>query len=476
MSNAETAPTYRFVDDIPELAEARLAVRLEAQDVLAKRAEQQSQSETTLLPLDALSTAEHVLGVRAELGADSVAHEEARSGLKLDCLRLVSEWYRKLRPEYFEPLRHTFDAATGQFYSHGLSIEQMTFNALVPIAADHEEESRRVNERVEDATPGIMRKLGGVALGSVGIRTISECTDKAIADYKEDQRVYAPYRGYGGYVPDIEKVMIRDIRIDEANGDRLQEQVGLPGIFITHDIIQRALAERGIAAGHLDKTGLHGAQLLVEDDLMSFVRLLDEVAGREWCTNIFMGEEVSKGFTKDYQAFWSEAKERQQSLDHLAEKTTTYVLDLAAEGFDKRMAPAKVEAFVKLLLLNEAKRDVGLAEQIFDAKTAIGLVQVAMLEAQGRYVEAQAEFEVLLREAPGGGYCSGGSCGLENVSDFTDEGKQLRDKLKAEPGDTLVKDKERSCKCGQKSVVYAYNERKVNKYCTSCKAFESKRT
>jgi hypothetical protein len=476
MSRVETPPTYRFVDDIPELAEARLAVRLEAQDILAKREEQQLQSETALLPLDALSTAEYVLAVGAEFDVGHPQYEEARTGLKLDCLRLVSEWYRKLRPEYFEPLRHTYDTVTEQFYSHGLSVEQMTYNALVPIADDPEEESRRVNERVEDATPGIMRKLGGLALGSIGIRTISECTDKAIADYSQDQKRYASYRGYGGYVPDIEKVMIRDIRIDEATGDRLQEQVGLPGIFITHDIIQRALAERGIAAKHLDKTDLHGAQLLVEDDLMAFVQLLDAVASREWCTNIFMGEEVAQDFIKDYPAFWHEAKERQRGLHHIAEKTTAYVLDLAAEGFDKRKAPAKVEAFVKLLLLNEAKRDVGLAEQIFDARTAIGLVQVNMLESQGRYIEAQAEFEAVFSEAPGGGYCSGGSCGLESVDDFTDEGKQLRDKLKAEGGDIIVKDKDRSCKCGQKTVAYAYNERKVNKYCTSCKAFESKRT
>jgi hypothetical protein len=38
----------------------------------------------------------------------------------------------------------------------------------------------------------------------------------------------------------------------------------------------------------------------------------------------------------------------------------------------------------------------------------------------------------------------------------------------------LVRDKERACRCGKKSIVYAYNKSKVTKHCESCGATETK--
>lgn len=89
---------------------------------------------------------------------------------------------------------------------HGWSIRQLTENALVPIAEDAEEEARRVNERVEEATPHIVRSLGSLALGK-GIITISQCTDSAISSFQTDMKLGRKHRGYRGYVPEIEKVM-----------------------------------------------------------------------------------------------------------------------------------------------------------------------------------------------------------------------------------------------------------------------------
>lgn len=475
----ETLPHNRYValDTLPDIAAARDTVRREAWAMVAgRKALHEAGAETTLpLPIDALSTAEGVLEAEQTYGEDSPEYTEHMSGLRLDCRRLVAEWRRKLKPEYFEPSRHFFDAATGDFYSHGLSIRQMTENALQPFDDDPEEEARRVNERVEDATPQIVQKIGGFALHGVGIRTISECTDKAISDYQSDMKAGRPHDGYNGYVPEIEKVMIRDIRLEAVSGDRLEEQVGLPGIYINHYVIQQALARREVAATHLDKTGLHGTQMLAQDDLFDFVRLLDEVASEEWRTNIFMGEEVAPDYQKDYEQFRSEAITRQQLLDEEAGTVAMFVLDLANDGFDKRKAPAMVEDFVKKMLLNVAKQDNDLAYHMFDHSTAVGLQKVAELEAMGRDEEAFALMQKVEEAAPGGGFCSGGSCGLESVNLASKEGKELKDDLKAEAGDTIVKDHERACKkCGQKKVAYAYNSRKVNKYCQGCKAFESK--
>jgi hypothetical protein len=481
MSEVIEAPAgtrYISVDELPEIAQARQQVRDQAWDMVRLRERQLSSDEKILVPLevDALSTAERVIGARSRYGEDSEIYLERLAGLELDCRRLVAEWYRKKRPEYFPAARHFFDAETGDFYSHGLSIRQMTENALRPIDDDPEEVGRRVNERVEDATPNIIRKVGGLALQQVGIRTISECTDKAVRDYQADVAAGAPHRGYKGYVPEIEKLMVRDMRFDGVTGDRLEEQIGLPGIFINHYVIQEALRRRDVETSGMDKTELHGTQLLVNDDLIEFVELLDTVASEEWCTNIFMGEEVPADNQKNYAAIREEALHRQEGLQDMAATVSTFIIDLAEDGVDRRKAPAKVESFVKKLLLETAKSDVSLAAQIFDERTAKGLQEVVYLNSVGRHAEAFSRFLEVEKLAPGDGYCGGGSCGLESVDIFSREGKELKQALRAEDGDTIVKDKERSCKCGRKAIVYAYNKNKVNKYCEGCKAFESKIT
>ena len=102
--------SYRFVDDIADVAAARSAYRDEALSIL-------DLNRTTtahgfeLLPVDALSTAQSVLAY----SPNSEEYAERRKGLSLDCRRLVGEWYRKLRPEYFSPTRHYFDDATQEF-------------------------------------------------------------------------------------------------------------------------------------------------------------------------------------------------------------------------------------------------------------------------------------------------------------------------------------------------------------------------
>lgn len=469
---------YRFVDDIPEVAYERQDVRLGAFDVLNSRREQyEANGEIDYIPIDALSTAHSALQAEQEYGEDSPEFKEKMDGLVLDCQRLLAEWYRKLKPEYFPPLRHEFKEDSEEFFSHGLSITQMTENALVPIPDSPEDENRRVNERVEEATPHLLRKLGKIAIEEEVVRTVSECTDKAIRDYEFDKKNGLPHRGYGGYVPEIAKLMIRDIRLDTKSMDRFEEVIALPGNYINHDdVMKRALELRGLDMEGVGKIELHGSQMLAKDDPLDFVELLDAVATEEWGINIFMGEAVEPGHDKDYAAFRQEALERQEGLKDMAKTTANFVLDLARDDFDRKKAPAHVEEFVKLQLLEVGKKDKVIAEQMFDKPTAQGLQAVVALENQGKFRESFELMQEVIKAAPGGGYCSAGSCGLESVNLKTDEGKKLKDKLKAEDGDTIVRDKERSCKCGKKDIVYAYNKNKVNKYCENCEAFESKVT
>jgi hypothetical protein len=471
---------YIFVDSIPDLAAARHAERLRAESILDFRRNglDLGADEALLLPIDALSTAKRVHEAATLYGEGSRQHLEKLDGLGLDCQRLVGEWYRKLRPEWFPRSRHSFDPDTLSFFSHGMSVRQMTENALTPMPDNPEEEARRVNERVEDETPYLVRNLGDVALKGMAIRTISECTDKAIADYAADIRAGARHRGYDGQVPEREKLAVRDITLDQTTGDRYEEQVFLPGELITRSIIQTALGRRGLDAWHLDKTRLHGAQILAGDGLMEFVELLDTVAGEEWCTNVFMGEEVAAGFIKNYAGFRQEALRRQEGQKEIALAVRNFVLDLAADNVDPRKAPAMVEEFVKLQLLGLGKQNPRLAADMFDEQTAIGLQGVAALEAAGRFEEAYSLMREVEKAAPGGGYCGAGSCGIERFDENSEEGERIKDKLDAKPGDALVKDNERSCSvCSKKgSIYYAYSSIKVNKLCTSCGSTQYKRT
>ncbi len=462
---------YRLVDDIPEVAAEREFAREYAEGVLeTNRARLEADQSLELIPVDALSTGRSVLEAEQIHGFDSPEYEERWDGLVLDCRRLVGEWYRKLKPEYFEPVRHTFNENEQAFYSHGLSIRQMTENALVPITEDPEEERRRVNEHVEDLTPQIAHRLGGLAVGEA-VRTISETTDSARDSYAEDMKHGRKHRGYRGYVPEIDKYMVRDVWIDLQTGDRLMEQVALPGIYHTHEIFQMALERRGVHTNGMSRTELHGAQLIARDGVMGFLALMDEVASEQWCTNIFMGEVVEPDHAKDYANFRQEALARQESLQSLAETTATFILDVAADpDFDSRKGPAHVEEFVKMQLLDLGKKDVNIAAQMFDEKTATGLQEVARLERLGEYEQAEQRMQEVKEAAPGGGSCGAGSCGLEAIGRA--EERSLREKLKATDKDKVVRDKERKCKCGG-SVVYAYSDSKVSKLCEKCDKSET---
>lgn len=467
-ADTQTPEKYIDLDTVSLIGEARHAERLKAESTMAERQTLIDQGYEARLPLpvDALSTANAVIATKQKYGENSYEYLEKRDGLRLDCHRLVAEWYRKKKREYFPAVRHVFDVETEDFYSHGFSLEQMTDNALRPVPDDPEETGRRINEKVENATPLIVRRLGGFALEGMRIRTVSECTDKAIKDYLRDKANNITNGRYGGYVPEIAKPMIRDMWLDPVTGDRFEEQLGLDGTYVNHWIFQEALSRRGIDASLWDKTDLHGKQLLVEDDLMEFVKLLDEVLEDNYPSEFFMGEPVEPGHPKDYENVRAEAIERQASLKNFADAVSLYVLDLAEEDIDRYEAPGMVEEFVKLGLMQLAKENLDLAEQIFDSNTAEGLREVIRLELIGEYEQAYRRMNQVVEQAPGGGFCGAG-CGLEMAKLYGDKAKDIEE-LGFDPKKSLV-DTERKCpKCSSKSVVYDLSKGK--KGCTGCKA------
>lgn len=55
------------------------------------------------------------------------------------------------------------------------------------------------------------------------------------------------------------------------------------------------LAEKGVDVYDMDKTALHGAQILADEDPMEFIKHGDKVAGEQWGgINVFAGRTSPK--------------------------------------------------------------------------------------------------------------------------------------------------------------------------------------
>lgn len=462
---------YNPVDAIPVLADVRDAAREQAFAIIENNREllRSADYEAVPLPVDALGSAVAVREAQSTYGEQSDEARERYAGLRLDCQRLLAEAARKNTYEYFPPLLQKFDAEKGEYFSHGFSILAMTEAGLTPVA-EPEELERRVNERVEEATYQAIGRLAvlGHALSPDSeapkprrIRTISECPDWAIDAYERKSK-----GGYGGYVPEIQKFMIRDVVFDPITGDRYEEQVGVPGKKINGKTIRSVLEARGIAnAAELSKTELQALQLEVDDDPLSFVAQLDIAATTMHETAVFMGEAVS--VPGNYAAVAFAAEHRQAALEDKAADLAGSILGLTDAGIDRWAANGIVAQQVKDILFEIATNDTSQAENMFDQNTARGLQEVQYLRMIGNFEQADSRLEAVEAQAPAPSYCGAGSCGLEKVGTGSDKASAMKE-MGLDASKSL-KDTERRCpRCSKKEIVYDLKN-KV-KACTGCKS------
>lgn len=472
MAAAAEQITY-YSELSPVLVSVRAAARQQAHKSVEARREQlrNADYDAVPLPVDVLTSAQAVVAAGTEQGPDGPSTAERYAGLRLDCHRLLAEAARKNTYEYFPPLLQTFDSERGEYFSHGFSILDMTEAGLTPIA-EPEELERRVNERVEEATYQAIGQLAvlGRALAPETepkaaarrrIRTISECPDWAIAAHQQQSN-----GGYGGYVPEIQKFMIRDVVFDTATGDRYEEQVGLPGLHITHDVITEVLEARGVeAATTLTKTELHGLQLVADDELLDFVATLDKAASQRHGIPITMGEPAAE--LVNYQAIPAAARARQSALETQASRLADDILAMAVANVDRWAATGIVGQYVKDILFSIARTDSTQAAAMFDHRTARGLQEVSFLQQLGEYDQAQARLSQVEASAPAPSYCGAGSCGLEKIS--ASDSKSSTMKEMGLDSSTSLKDTARRCpKCSKKEIVY--DLKKKVKGCTGCRS------
>jgi hypothetical protein len=206
--------------------------------------------------------------------------------------------------------------------------------------------------------------------------------------------------------------------------------------------------------------------LLVEDELLDFVADFDQYLSNKLDATVFAGELVDADHPLDYQAIKDEALLHEQQLEGHTNMLVDFVLELARARTDRRQAPEIVEDFVKKMMLAVAGDDYQLALDMFDQPTARGLQEVAIFRANNYEIAANLRFIEVEAQAPGGGYCGAGECGLEWVTDNNTDASKLKE-LGFNAKDSL-RDTERKCKCGEKTVVYEL--KKAMKGCTSCGA------
>ena len=475
----EYAPQYSAfnADDSPWLRGIRASARHDGEQLYAERRQKMFDGafDDVVLDVDAVGTAAKVAGIASTYGHNSAEYNEARNGLLTDCSRKIGEASRKNSWEYFSRTTQRYDPDTDQLYAHGMSVDVMIDNGISPLV-EAEEVTLRINDKVNHHTSkGIIKTPN---IGTIATLRLSPCPDWAHESLKHN-----PNSAHGGYAPEIDKLMINYDIFDTAAQEVHHEQFGLSGIYITPDVMQEVLRSVDIVsrATPMNRTEIHATVGVMQGahagSVLDIVQLLDTVASEKTGLNIFLGEAVQGTHVKDYGSVVGESQARQQEQAALSQQLAEYVEQLQASAVDHAVATQLVEKFIQEKLLDVVEQNPAQAEIIFNKQTAVRFQQASDQAKLGN-LEAAEELRAEARiKAPPSSSCGAGNCGLEGVDVNSAEGASLKKQLKAESGDTIVKDTVRSCKnCGEKAVVYAFNKGKVNKACTSCNAFEQKRT
>lgn len=462
-TQTQTQPKYFDADQIPELYLARHQAAQEADQIQQQNSELlvEGNFESIPIPVDALGTARRLHQTAEKFGKDSLEYQDHWQVLMKDCQRLLAEAYRKNTWEYFPKTVQNFDHETGEYRAHGQSLIEIVAGGLSPLVSPEEAE-RRQNEFVEEKT---YQAIGQMGLRNVVSLTISECPDWAIESYSHDNKT-----AHGGYVPEINKLVLRGVEFFGGLDVREEEQLALSGVYITHEVVLETMRRLKIISveQNLTKSQVQSKQIITSQiGVIDFAKLLDQVAAESSGENIFLGEAVAADHPKNYAAIEEESQNRQRQQYHQARTLVSYVEYLQREGVDRWAAVAMVENYVKEELLKIARKDPKQAANMFDEKTAEGFRAVGYLESIGHIQQAQRLLEQVEAQAPAPSYCGAGSCGLEKV----EKGSELEVRAKElglDGSKGLLSDKERSCPgCKNKSIVY---DLKGKKGCISCKA------
>jgi len=395
------------IEQVAELKAARDAALSQAWQIMdsARYQPGSGEFEPVRMPADPITAGERLVEAEQRYGRESQEYSQAYEAVMTDSLRALAEAARKTTWEYFSPLIQTYDRASQTYEAFGRPVIAVTASGL-RWDGQAEERQRLAQEHAEEA---VYNRLYGHELArSHWVLTISQCPDHAINN---------PETGYS-YVPAINKMMIRGVHFggEDTPDIRVSEQVGLPGLLIDEAVISRALAAVG-ATGYgerLDKTKLHGTQILIDKTkltgVMDFVELLDDLAG----PGVFMGEPAD--LAGDYQAVPELAEARQSVLERQAKELAGYITQLARQRTDHAWAAWQIERKLNSIIHVLAKQSPQTAREAFGEPTARGYAQARLLEQAGQYAQADNLRLITQTEAPPAAFCGAGSCGLKSAS------------------------------------------------------------
>jgi hypothetical protein len=489
-------------DEVPDLRVARQAADEKAAQIYEGYMTHVREGDVSEVPLDAdaISEADRVVVVRQHHGVNSVEYREAYEGLLVNNRRYLAETWSKNEPEYFARLEQVYDPKLRDYTFHGQPVTPMVQRGITPLA-ETDEVPRRVMENRENATNNrlgelVMRASGvklvdasvpSVALplelrrGLVSSQTISECPDYIEERYIRDVAA-GRKRSYGGYAPQIKKLMLRSTQFDPTTGNRYVEQLAISGESAIHAAIVAYLEGKGVIpeGSQPGKTEVLGLQVLTnsQEGVVGMAREIDAVAGRLTGKNIFLGREVPADHPKDYAAIPVEAAARQAKQEADAIALTEYTLDLAESGVEHVIGNKMYDERVMDLMFATAKEDLEMAEAAFDKETADGLRSAQLARSRGDY-EAAAAYEDQARELapPPEGCSGGGACGIEELNMSSEVDRKLAKLLSSAPGEKIAKYTMGSCKnCSNRTVGYKWDSKQFTAACAACDKVVTKKS
>jgi ribosomal protein S27E len=464
----EAGPSCLNVDDLLGFSQIRESARSEAYRIVEQNKQNlwEGLFDDVPLDVDAMGTISKVEKIGKIYGKQSAEYTVAHGGWSKDCRRKVAEICRKNGSEYFDVTTQTLDEATDDLYADGLSVGDMLRNGLSPLT-EPEELDLRINDFVRLETHKILVKSSKSSeVAAFGIRP---CPDWAIKDMYKN-----PKGAHGGYVPEIDKLMLDFDTFDSQNGQVFHEQIAVPGKLLNPDIINETYRRLQIIpyAQQLTRLEIHNTVGIVNrskiNEAVEFLELLDDVASEMHGFPVFVGEQVNENHPRDYNQFKVEAAKRRDEQEVLSQELQAYGEELYEKNTDHVLATLLIEKFLQDRLLATVVNDPEGAAMVFDNLTAAGFKQAIDLETQGKYMEAQ-NLRIQTRvAAPAVSSCGAGSCGLERVLNGSDDAEAVK-KLGFNPNSTLLDKGGRKCKgCNKEQVVY--DTVKKMKGCTKCGA------
>ncbi len=456
---------FRSVEELDELKLVRPRAESVAWDRIAESTEagRKRRFEEVNYVIEANNDAHRYLDSLAQFGPNDPRTIADRQVLRDNCQKAVHEAARKWSWELFEPFTQDYGVDQKAFKAGSRLMRDAVYDGLTHLTPRQQQEIS-VREFVENAThdmlPFLPIKTGDWLL------TISPS-----ATHKDAKEM--------GYVPSIDKFMIREVRLVESGDDeggvqKEVRQIAVPGTYITLDIINEFLMSTGVVDYALERHEMVGQQIIVDgektSDLIEVLKVLDDMAG-----GTYIGEQAEG--ERDYESIEAQAEERQAKLEYLTDELFEYSIELALNNADPFRAKDMIKGRIDQEFKQISRHDPEFARECYDDVTADLFQRALEYEYKEMHELAQEARAFADEQAPPLLICEAGSCNLKDALYLSQE---VQDARKKGLSGKLLEWSGGRCKnpnCESNKVANMFKKSKImleentgKKACTSCDA------